>query len=466
MQSLEADYLVIGTGAVGMAFVDTLLDESDASVIMVDNHHAPGGHWNDAYPFVRLHQPSHFYGVSSTPLGSKSVDQAGSNKGYYELASGPEVQAYFEQVMRQRFLPSGRVRYFPMCQFEGDGTFRNIISGERYTVKVGKRTVDSTYYKTSVPSRHKRNYSNAPDVTCVAPNELPGLATEFSNFCIVGAGKTAMDAGVWLLDNGCVPESIRWICPRQSWLINREITQASTDFFKESIGGFADQLEAIAQASDVDDLFDRLEACGYLLRIDESQRPTMLHFATISKGEIGQLQKINQIIAQGRVKHIADGALTMVDDSVVSMPTETLYIDCTASAVDFTSIKNRPVFEEGLITVQGLRNPNPCLSSAICAYVEANYENDETRNRLCQPVPLPDNQNGWVRTTLGNMMNQASWSGEPALSQWIAKNRLDAFADVIQQADLTTDENQVIMNKLGQNIGPAVANLQKLMDQM
>ena len=62
MQSLEADYLVIGTGAVGMAFVDTLLDESDASVIMVDNHHAPGGHWNDAYPFVRLHQPSHFYG--------------------------------------------------------------------------------------------------------------------------------------------------------------------------------------------------------------------------------------------------------------------------------------------------------------------------------------------------------------------------------------------------------------------
>ena len=70
MKQLEADYLVIGSGAVGMSFVDVLLEESDATVIIVDNHHQPGGHWNDAYPFVRLHQPSHFYGVTSTPLGS------------------------------------------------------------------------------------------------------------------------------------------------------------------------------------------------------------------------------------------------------------------------------------------------------------------------------------------------------------------------------------------------------------
>ena len=464
MEHLEADYLVIGTGAVGMAFVDTLLDESDATVIMVDNHHAPGGHWNDAYPFVRLHQPSHFYGVSSTPLGSKTIDKAGSNAGYYELASGPEVQAYFEQVMRQRFLPSGRVQYFPMCQYEGDGQFNNTISGDTYEVNVKKRIVDSTYYKTSVPSRHKRGYSNDANVTCIAPNELPRLADQFTNYCIVGAGKTAMDAGVWLIDNGCAPDSIRWVCPRQSWLINREVTQANVDFFKESIGGFADQLEAVALAASTDDLFDRLEACGYLLRIDESQRPTMLHFATISKGEVVQLQKIKHVIAQGRVKHISANELNMVDGSTVAMPENTLYIDCTASAVDFTSTQSRPVFEEDLITIQGLRNPNPCLSSAITAWVEAHYDDDETRNRLCQPVPLPDNQHGWMVTTLGNMMNQASWSGEPELSKFISKNRLDAFAEVIQQADLTTDENQAVMNKLGQNIGPAITNLQKLIN--
>jgi cation diffusion facilitator CzcD-associated flavoprotein CzcO len=42
--------------------------QSRADVIMVDRRHAPGGHWLEAYPFVRLHQPSAYYGVNSLPL--------------------------------------------------------------------------------------------------------------------------------------------------------------------------------------------------------------------------------------------------------------------------------------------------------------------------------------------------------------------------------------------------------------
>jgi hypothetical protein len=41
---LEADYLVVGRGAFGMSFVDTLVEETDAEVVMVDRRHAPGGH--------------------------------------------------------------------------------------------------------------------------------------------------------------------------------------------------------------------------------------------------------------------------------------------------------------------------------------------------------------------------------------------------------------------------------------
>ena len=65
LQAIDADYLIVGSGAAGMAFADTLLDESSARIVMVDRHHGPGGHWNDAYPFVRLHQPSAYYGVNS-----------------------------------------------------------------------------------------------------------------------------------------------------------------------------------------------------------------------------------------------------------------------------------------------------------------------------------------------------------------------------------------------------------------
>jgi len=462
MKQLEADYLVVGCGAVGMSFVDTLLDESDATVVIVDNHHQPGGHWNDAYPFVRLHQPSHFYGVSSTPLGSHHIDESGSNAGYYELASGSEVQAYFEQIMRQRFLPSGRVQYFPMADYDGEGKFHNVMSGQEFSVMVNKRVVDSAYFKTTVPSRHIRGFSVADGVDCVAPNELPVLATEYDRFCILGAGKTAMDTGVWLLDHGTDPDRITWVCPRQSWLMNREVTQASVEFFKESVGGFADQMEAIAQASSTDDLFERLEACGFMLRIDKTERPSMFHFATISKGEVAQLQRLTKIIAQGHIQRIEGGKLLMQEGGDVDMPGKTLYIDCTASAVDFKTPKSRPVFEPGLITIQGLRIPNPCLSAAICAWVESHYADDETRNRLCTPVPLPDDQRSWLTTTLGNMMNQGVWSGEPELAKWIAKNRLDAFSAVISEADLTVPENQAIMEKLSSNLMPAISNLQKL----
>ena len=100
--SLETDYLVVGAGATAMAFVDTLLTENaHATVLMVDRHHRTGGHWNDAYPFVRLHQPSAFYGVASRELSNWAKDQTGLNEGLYGLASGVEVLAYFDQVMQQ-----------------------------------------------------------------------------------------------------------------------------------------------------------------------------------------------------------------------------------------------------------------------------------------------------------------------------------------------------------------------------
>ena len=54
MSQLQADYLVVGSGAMGMAFTDVILKETDKTVLMVDRHDRPGGHWNDAYPFVRL----------------------------------------------------------------------------------------------------------------------------------------------------------------------------------------------------------------------------------------------------------------------------------------------------------------------------------------------------------------------------------------------------------------------------
>ena len=41
---IDTDYLVVGAGAVAMGFVDTLIEHSDADVVMVDRRHRAGGH--------------------------------------------------------------------------------------------------------------------------------------------------------------------------------------------------------------------------------------------------------------------------------------------------------------------------------------------------------------------------------------------------------------------------------------
>jgi cation diffusion facilitator CzcD-associated flavoprotein CzcO len=114
---LETDYLVIGAGAMGLAFVDVILAEHrTARVVIVDRHASPGGHWNDAYPFVRLHQPAAFYGLNSTNLG----------RGGEDLVCGPEIVAYFRTAM-DRFLATGRVQYLPMSEYQGDGRIVSLV---------------------------------------------------------------------------------------------------------------------------------------------------------------------------------------------------------------------------------------------------------------------------------------------------------------------------------------------------
>jgi len=179
---LKTDYLIIGSGAIGMAFADTMLAETNANIIIVDRYAKPGGHWNHAYPFVSLHQPSQFYGVNSKELSKGRIDKVGLNKGLFDLASGQEVSAYFDEVMQQTFLPTGRVQYFPLCDYIGNNQFTSLINGTRYTVDVSKKLVDATFLKTSVPSRHTPNFTIEDGVNFMPLNQLPLIDTPPKGF--------------------------------------------------------------------------------------------------------------------------------------------------------------------------------------------------------------------------------------------------------------------------------------------
>jgi hypothetical protein len=460
---METDYLIVGAGAVGLAFADTLLAETDAHITIVDRHGKPGGHWNDAYSFVSLHQPSAFYGVNSLPLGHDRIDETGINQGLYELASGPEVSGYFEKVMNQRLLASGRVQYFPMSNYQGDGCFVSLLSGKEARVHIRKKTVDATYFGTTVPSTHKPQFAVEPDVDFVPLNELPHLWKRSQgmpkHFVIVGAGKTGMDAACWLLASGADPESISWIVPRDSWLLNRLKTQPGIDFFEETIAGQADMMEACALATDVDDLFDRLEACGVMLRIDPNVRPTLHRYATVSTGEVAQLARIKNVIRKGRVTSISPSSVVL-EGGQETFGEGTLFIDCSASAVEDRPAV--PVFQGDLIVPQMIRLPQPAFSAALTAYVEANYEDDTTKNGLCGSIPLPRTLDLYPRAVLGNMMNQLAWSQDPKLREWIRESRLDGFGKVIAAVDPTDMKKVAILKKFRTFSMPAAANLTKL----
>lgn len=428
MHTIEADYLVVGAGAMSMAFIDTLVSETHARVVVVDRNHQPGGHWTTAYPFVRLHQPSAFYGVNSLRLGSDSIDQVGWNKGLYELASVGEVCAYYDHVMRRQLLPTGRVSYFPMSEYHGGGRFTT-SGGAEYAVTVTRRVVDASYMRVIVPSMRPPPYPVARGVECVAPNALPAQASH-ERYVVVGAGKTGIDTCLWLLGHGIAPERLTWIMPRDSWLLDRATMQPGALFADTIKAGFIAQLRAIRDATSPDDLFDRLEGAGSLLRIDTGVRPTMYRCATVTRAELEQLRRIGDVVRMGHLQRIEPDGMGL-EGGEVAVPLRALYVDCTADGAE-----KRPattIFTDGRITLQSVRGCQQIFSASLIGHVEAAYADDPTRNALCVPLPHPDTDLDWIRLARADYGNQLRWFDDPELSAWLATVRLDLFGHLVGQ---------------------------------
>jgi hypothetical protein len=455
---LETDYLVVGSGAGGMIFADQALSETDASIIIVDRHHMPGGHWNDAYSFVRLHQPSAFYGAGSLQLGGDSIDQFGLNKGYYELATGAEIVSYFDKLMNTRFIPSGRVQYYPMCDYLGDGKFVSRLSGEMHEVVFRKRLVLTNFLNTQVPSTHSPCFEVAEGVKLVTPNLLPECAPGYQRFVVIGGGKTAMDVGIWLLQMGVKTENIRWIIPRDSWLQNRDAIQPGDAFFERTAGGLADQFEAAAEASSVEDLFDRLERKGQMLRIDRTVTPTVYRGATLSPLEVEALGAIKNVVRKGYAKRIERDRIILARGMVAATPGD-LYVDCTARA--FTRRRSVPIFEGDRITLQPVRAGRTSLSYAVIGHVEASYSDDSIKNYLCAPIPVPDITADWPRDMLADLRIAQRWAADKMLRSWVAEHRLSG-AGFATAAAASSPQVARIRARLKEARPRAETNLQRL----
>lgn len=405
--AVETDYLVVGAGAAGMGFVDEILrQDPDCHVTLVDKRSRPGGHWNDAYSFVALHQAATLYGVNSENLGT----------GGASLASGAEIVRHYERALN-RFRQTGRLQFFPMCKYVGDGVFDSILDPDlRYQTTVRKKVVDATFSTTEIPATTAPKYEVSPGIPLVPVNDLVKEREPVSGYVIIGAGKTGMDAVVYLLNQGVDPERITWIVSNDAWLLNRARFQPDT--LLDTIIGIN---ERIATSGSFGNLFTSLEEDGYLFRLDVGVWPTKCRCAVVSPEELAQLRLIERVVRLGRV-HRIDEKEIVLDQGSIPTNSSKLHVDCTADGL--ARREPRPVFEDDRITLQPVQMCQPTFSAAFTGFVEANYEDKRYKNELCRAVSYPVLAEDFISAVVKSGMVQKTWLDDRKVGKWVRKSRL------------------------------------------
>lgn len=450
---LSTDYLVVGAGATGLAFADTLIAESDAEVMLIDRRPEPGGHWCDAYPFVRLHSPSSYYGVGSLPLGADRRQVGGDNDGLYEQATGGEVQNYFRRVMRDVLEPSGQVRslggYEHVGGSGGNHVVRDLASGVEKEVRVRRSLVDARYLEGEIPATHTPAFTVAAKVPFIPLNSLPALADGHCAYTVIGGGKTGVDACLWLLDRGTDPERIRWIRPREAWFNDRRTAQP-LDLIGDTIQSLSLAAEIIAGGADPDTMLTQFEDAGQVMRLDQSVVPTMYRGSMLSVAEVERLRSITDVVRLGRLRAIEVDRLVL-DEGEVTPRTDTLYVDC--SSYGLRTRQPVPVFGPNRITLQYLRHLSPSFSAAFLGWVEAHRTDTVEKNRLCPPNPTPTHPADWAPMLVRTWQTAGLWRNEPELSAWMGSSRLNLGVGSQMRGDPLVRQS---VDRLLRYVGPAI----------
>ena len=456
---MNTDYLVVGAGASGLAFADSLVAEADVDVIVVDRQAAPGGHWLHAYPFIRLHTPSAYYGVNSLALGEDRIDESGENAGFYERATGGEVRDYFAEVA-ERLMQTGRVRVLMRHEHLGGGSngeqIRDLDTERVHDVAVRCRVVDARYLEGSIPATHAVPFEVAPSARVVPVNDVPAAAESAASYTILGSGKTAADACMWLLDNDVEPDRIRWIRPRDAWFYDRKHFQplAQVGAIME---GLSLDAEAGAQADNIDDLFERLEASGRLARIDPSSAATMVRGTMLSARELKSLRQIRDVVRLGRVQRIEPDRIVL-EHGEIRTRTDVLHVDCTAFGL--SSAPATAVFQPGRIVVQQVRYGSPCFNAALIGFAEAHRVDDADKNQLCPPSPYPSSVEDLPQLISRTWRAEGRWLREPDITAWVAESRLNLLRALPSHS--TEPSVQAAVARYFTHVRPAIKRLEQL----
>ena len=375
---MQADYLVIGAGAMGAAFADEILNrDKKATIIMVDRRDTLGGHWNDAYEHVHLHQPKAFYGVNSRVLGDGSND----------LSSKSEILEYYADVLAD-FEATGRFTFLKSHEYLGDGCVAPLsVPDNKVQITVNRRIVNATFMGVEIPKTHPPKFDVEDGVNFVPPNNLQTDYKNWETFTVLGCGKTGMDAVLVLLENGVSPDAITWVRPNEAWCFDR--VQLSTGVVTKAL---IQHFQQVVEQSDANEIFMEIEKSGGIVRLNEDETPTKWRCATVNQQEMAQLRTIKQVIRQGRIAKLTKTSIEFANGTSVPHDGKALFVNCTADGL--AARMPEPIFQPGLIQLQSILFCQQVFSAAAIARLELQKMSDQKRNRV-KPVPHPVLPQDW-----------------------------------------------------------------------
>ena len=249
--------------------------------------------------------------------------------------------------------------------------------------------------------------------------------------------------------------------PRDPWYVNRGFMQPGRKFFAQTIGGLVEQFEIFATAESLDVLAERMEDAGLWLRLDKNVRPTMVHGATVTEAEVETLSWIDAKVRLGRVQRIERDRMILQRGEIAMQP-ETLYVDCTASALARNVHDTTPVFSPEKISLQMVRLFQPTFSAAMVGHIEACVPDEAEKGALAQPTSMTDTLDDWLDGQIVSLANQAQWARDPRIATWMTQCRLNAFGDLVANVTATDTERWSLLGRLRKSLGPAMLNLQRL----
>jgi len=364
----------------GMAFLEELILNSDSKeAIIVDKRSGVGGHWRDSYDFVTLQCNAPVYGLNSAALAPEGP----------ELPTKYQILEHFERGL-ERLQKTGRVKFIGQVKYVGknaDGSYKlesTLVEGLEYNVMVKDKLVDATRTENHVPATRPPKYQVAEGMTVIPVNGLAKLPEgPWSEYYVVGAGKTGMDATLYLLKRQVPPEKVNLVLPNDCWFLDRETLNVPGNFGGKLLKVFSDP-----NLKDVKSHMHALEKEGLLTRFSQDIEPTRFRGAVVAEDEVERMRAVN-IIRTGRIERIEKDKIVFANGETRPASSSTLFIDCSSLSTLFD--KAKPIFEKKQINLQyTTMPPNPGMAASTIAALDLKYpDNTDKKNEVFPVLDVP-----------------------------------------------------------------------------